>query len=260
MRMIGGEQEPNRLAEKTLEGVGVFLDSICMPAAKEYGLLLKDKVHFWRAENTVRMLIKAQAFMGSLPAGVRASPGTVYSILEEASGTDDDELQSLWAGLLASACSEDGKDESNKLFVNLLRQMTPLEVRILILSCERAVKIVTRSGAIGVQIDIELLVSELMTLLGVVDFHQLDRELDHMRQLGLFHELGGGIQMHSSPPRVEITPSSLALQMYVRCKGSKKNPIEYFHLEPRPDPPESVIQPVLPAPDSQLALPPDVSA
>jgi hypothetical protein len=71
---------------------------------------------------------------------------------------------------------------------------------------------------------------QLQTITGCNDFHRLDRELDQLRSLSLIgFELGsGGFSQDSTDP--DITPTGLALQMYVRCKGFIGAPNEFFGL------------------------------
>jgi hypothetical protein len=58
------------------------------------------------------------------------------------------------------------------------------------------------------------------------DFHRLDRELDHLRALEL---INGGFDPDSTD--ADITPSALALQLYVRSQGYIGSPIDYFGLD-----------------------------
>ena len=40
-----------KATDKTVDGLGSFFGAICMPAAEEFGLLLKDKVAAYRQRN-----------------------------------------------------------------------------------------------------------------------------------------------------------------------------------------------------------------
>jgi hypothetical protein len=39
-----------KVADKTIDGVGAFFGAICMPAAEEFGLLLRDRVNAFQRE------------------------------------------------------------------------------------------------------------------------------------------------------------------------------------------------------------------
>ena len=111
----------------TTAGIGAFLSRICLPAAEEYGLLLRDKVGAWRARNAVAIAIKAETKLQRLPNpdGRHAHPRLVGVVIEQGSWIDDDFLQEMWAGLLASGCTEEGQDQLNVIFSTSLAQLTP---------------------------------------------------------------------------------------------------------------------------------------
>lgn len=67
----------------------------------------------------------------------------------------------------------------------------------------------------------------LQSVAGTEDIHRIDRELDHLRGLGLIH---GGIESYSDVLTVDITPTALALNLYVRCQGFHGSPVEFFGL------------------------------
>jgi len=78
-----------------------------------------------------------------------ALPRLVRLTLEEGSWIDTEEVRGMWAGLLASLCTEDGKDESNLIFVNLLAQLTSSEARLLNYLCENAEKVTNPIGVVS---------------------------------------------------------------------------------------------------------------
>ncbi|WP_236445532.1 hypothetical protein, partial [Pseudomonas syringae] len=54
---------------------------------------------------------------------------------------------------------------------------------------------------------------------------QLDRELDHLRHLGVIES---GFDINTTV--ADITPTALGLQLYVRSQGYIGSPIAYFEL------------------------------
>jgi hypothetical protein len=221
-----------------------FLNIICRPAAEEFGFLLQDRVRYWRIKNFSNITIKAERILRSQndEIDLSASPRIVYNILENGSWIDDAGIQKMWGGLLASACTREGKDESNLIFINLLSQLTHSEVKILNYICKNANKRQTKNGLVFAQnfkLDLEI----LKQITGLVDIHLLDRELDHLRSFDLItlysgfiiedednksSETSEDIKLSETPEDIEITPTSLALNMYVRCNGSLQTPVEYF--------------------------------
>ena len=171
----------NTVTETTMKEVSEFLGLICKPAAEEFGFLLQDRVKYWRLKNFSNIAIKAKynIITQNKDIEVSASPRIVYNILENGSWIDNDRIQEMWAGLLASACSKEGKDESNLIFINLLSQLTYSEVNILNYCCENAQKRVSQDGLIYSK-TFEIQLEKVKEMSCISDIHQLDRELDHL--------------------------------------------------------------------------------
>ncbi|MCX6141744.1 MAG: hypothetical protein NTZ35_00850 [Ignavibacteriales bacterium] len=214
------------VTKATVDGISAFLSRICLPAAEEFGLLLRDKVSTWRANNAAKIAIKAEKKLNTFSdAGQRhAHPRLVMTVLENGSWSDNDEVQEFWAGLLAASCTQSGDDDSNMIFINLLSQLTLSEVRLFAHFCLTTKKIISPVGSIAaVQVDISL--QDLKAVSRIDDFHRIDRELDHLRALGL---IDGGF--HVRFVQCFIAPTTLALQMYARCNGTSEDPAKFYGL------------------------------
>jgi hypothetical protein len=88
-------------------------------------------------------------------------------------------------------------------------------------------KIVDKFSLISVT-DFIIQISELPAIMMINDIHIIDRELDHLRSLGL---IPGRIMQGSN--YANIAPTALGLYMYVRCMGSSDSPVDYFGLQIR---------------------------
>lgn len=229
----------DRLSEAAVSAAGAFLSRICLPAAEELGFLLQDNVRGWRARNATRIAQKAEeitnARAGQSP--LRAPPRIVAAALEVGSWTDDDHLQSMWAGLLASSCTPEGGDEENLMFTSLLGQLSSSQVRILEFACINCQKHTEGPGFVLATL-FTMSVDQLRVASSVQDIHRLDRELDHLHELGLIGGMLGPVGFLAGPNGVAaVTPTALALHMYVRCKGSRQSPSEFFGVAPPSTPP-----------------------
>jgi hypothetical protein len=213
---------------KILDGVGAFLGSICLPAAEEYGLLLRDKVSYWRAKNLEKITQKAKDNLRAQgdSNGKHAHPRIVASIIEKGSWSDINEVQDMWAGLLASSCTEDGTDETNLIYTNLLSQLISSQARLLNHFCKNSEKHINRGGRAFIRYPIEVGEEDLKELSSIRDIHRISRELEHLVSLGLIE---GKYDYYLN--RAHITPTPLALDMYVRCQGTTQSPIEFFGLQ-----------------------------
>ena len=217
------------VTKAAVEGAAAFLGRICLPAAEEIGLLFQDKVKAWRAKNALAIVNEAEARFEKFKQdpNVHAHPRLVAATIEHGSWIGDKTVQDMWAGLLSSSCSPDGKDESNLIFINLLSQLTSLQVRVLNYACENVQKTVSPVGLIIEKKALFMEISDLQKIAGTDNIHRLDRELDYLRSLELIH-----VGFQTGVLRVNITPSALALNLYVRCQGFTGSPVEYFGLAP----------------------------
>jgi hypothetical protein len=217
----------NRITRAAVDSASAFLGRICLPAAEELGLLFRDKVANWRARNAVAIVEAARERLESGPeiaAPIQAHPRIVGQIIDAGSWADSDNVQKLWAGLLASSCTTDGKDESNLIFANLLSQLTGLEANILAYGCQTAEKGVSSAGWLFAN-ELRVNVAELIRITGVDDLQRLDRELDHLRALEL---IVGGFDPDTLD--ADIQPTSLGLHLYARCNGHREDPSLFYGL------------------------------
>lgn len=213
---------------KSFEGIEGFLKLVCAPALEEVGLMLKDQVRHWRLNNVLRILSKAQHKLEFIDEKfqIKAHPRVALSIIENGSLNDDDEIQELWAGLFVSSCTKDGQDDENLIFVDLLKQLTNVEAKILKCSCESARKIHYPNGLLMGE-SFQISCNELIELTNVKDIHRLDRELDHLRSLNLI-ENDSGFDADDESLAANISPTALALNLYVKSQGFNDAPVNFW--------------------------------
>lgn len=117
-----------QLAERATE----FLGQIVNPPLKELGSLLAEKVKFWRFKNQVNTIIKDQDFLkqkGIQPGKVPLK--TLVPLLEHSSWEEDPSMQMKWASLLANSANPDYSQDINSTYVEILKQLSPLEAKLL---------------------------------------------------------------------------------------------------------------------------------
>lgn len=223
----------HEITKASIEGVSSFLSVVFKPGLEELGFLIKDKVRQWRLNNILRVLDKAKGRMGfdGKELNLTANARVGLSIMEECSTIDNEELQDLWAGLFASSCTPDGKDDSNMNFVDLLRRMSSVEAKIIDYACKNCIKILHPNKLITAE-HIIVPFEDLIKIAGTDDLYRLDREMDHMRSIELLvtggtFSAGGGFEA-SNTLDADITPSPLALNLYYRTHSTGKSPIEFW--------------------------------
>ena len=219
------------VTQGTVDGAAAFLRRICLPAAEEFGLLLKDKVSAWRAANAIVIAQKAEQILKNQGrTGVHAHPRLVHEAVEKGSWHEDDLLQGYWAGLLASSCSDTGDDDSNILFMSILDRLSRSQGQLIYHICTVSKKALSSAGWIGVTEALSLTIEQLTIVTGVSDVHRLDRELDHLRSMEL---IGGDFGTGGFRPEsldADVTPKPLTLHLFVRCQGFVGSPAEYWGL------------------------------
>lgn len=216
----------DKATEAGMAGAAAFLSRICLPVAEELGLLFQDRVSWWRQQNALKIAHKAEQLTKRLAMGddVQAHPRLVHMALESGSWADTDEVQDMWAGLLASSLTKGGSSDDNLVFMNVLSQLTRYQAVIFNGACESAVKLLTSAGFVIAR---ELIMDRaaVCDLAGCEDFHLVDFHLDHLRETGLLSPEAG---FDVDSPRATLTPSPFGIQFYVRCQGFVGSPSEYF--------------------------------
>lgn len=216
-----------------IESASVFLDSVCKPAMVEFGFMLSDKVRYWRLNNISKMLIKAKGKMvfadGTLE--LKANPKVAIAVMENSSYEEEDTIQNMWAGLFVSACTEDGKDDTNMVFVDLLKSLNSIEAKILQYACNNATIEVFQNGLI---LGAKYLVSfkDITAIAETDDMYVIDNCLDHLTQIGLLRESGfgdvSGFSATDETLQAGITPSALGLSLYYKASGSKLSLLDFY--------------------------------
>lgn len=109
-----------------------FLEKIVNPPLKELGGLLSDKVKFWRFKNQINIIIKAENFLRQKGIQPKKIPlKTLVPLLEYSSWEEDPNIQTKWASLLANAVNTEFSYDINSSYVEILNQLSSLEVKIL---------------------------------------------------------------------------------------------------------------------------------
>jgi len=216
----------NMAVDKSFQGIEGFLKSVCVPALDEVGFLIRDKVRHWRLNNILRILEKAKGKLEfeNEQLQIQAHPRVAIAIIDNGSLNDNDEVQEMWAGLFASSCTKSGQNDENLIFVDILKQLTVAEVRMINYSCVNARKILYENGLI-VGDDLNVDCKSLLEISEISEIHRLDRELDHLRSLELF---SGGFNADDKDLIADISPTSLCLNLYVRTQGHNTDPIHYW--------------------------------
>lgn len=126
----------DKAIEEAAETARHYLDKILLEPLSEFGLLLKDKVSYWRFKNQVNMVGKARQFLEA--KGVETKhiagkilPESVVPLIEAGSETSDPTLSELFAGLLASSVDPSTSHTTHPAYAKVLNQLSALDATIL---------------------------------------------------------------------------------------------------------------------------------
>ncbi|GAB3843659.1 hypothetical protein GCM10028822_00060 [Hymenobacter terrigena] len=109
-----------------------FLAKVLGPSTEELGEVGREYVKKWRTGNAAQTAAQASTMLddaGIAPQPV--APKVLLPLLEAASLEDDEFLRTQWAALLANAATPHRKVPVEPGFVEILKQLTPVQVRIL---------------------------------------------------------------------------------------------------------------------------------
>jgi len=133
----------------------------------------------------------------------------------------------MWAGLIVSSLTKEGKDESNLIYFDILGRMHGVEVILLKHLCEKANKE-------DIEEDFILLVGQsytinnLVELTGINQHHVIRGYLFHLDSLKLIvnnYYHSGSEESYAA----SMAPTDLGFNLYIRGMGSQLSPYEYFH-------------------------------
>ncbi|HEV2486156.1 MAG TPA: hypothetical protein VGT08_11555 [Terracidiphilus sp.] len=198
----------------------LFLCRLCPSGAEEAIHLLGGELDEFRTKSAIEIALRAEKLIAGEPNAdsMHAHPQIVASALRDGSWSNDDLIRQLWSGLLASSCTVEGTDESNRRFVELLVQVTATQARILVTGCRTAKELTL--GIEGEPLkDIIITPDEMIQITGNHDLYRNATDVSYLFNFGLLKKL---FDFTSYLPKdsFNITPSSLGLELFRICRGS----------------------------------------
>jgi hypothetical protein len=229
-----------------------FLSRVCSSQAGALRQHIRSSMTGQRFWNAIEITLQAEILLSSGPdkaspdkpgahvAGpIPADPNTtklsgsaavILRILEEGSWTEEASMLRVWAGLLASACSADGTDEASRSFVEILRQLTPMDLRLFSEACIRSAKYLTDAGAFACR-RISCTTEDVLRISGYRDLLRMARSLERLSEFGLLEERFK-TSMFVPVDGINITPTHRGLEFFARCHGHRGEPESYFEATP----------------------------
>lgn len=216
------------LSEFRLSRALAFYRRICPSATHELKLLFREGLGNLRVPHAIAIAQRAEIMLSTEPnfEKVRAPQSIVIRVVQEGSWAEDSAAQQLWAGVLVTACTLMGDDESNLPYLDLLAEMATVDTRLYLEACTKSPKVFASNGAVSAQ-TIMRTAEEMMKVTGVHDLAKIDRNLLQLSILGLL-EPRNKAKYFSYDQDANLTPTALGLELFARCHGHRGAPHEYF--------------------------------
>lgn len=214
--------------EFRLAAAMAFIHRIAPTATDAAKLLYREGLSNYRLESAVEIALYAEELLGleDSEARLKANPTVVMRILDDGSWAETEWIQHYWGSVLATACTSGEPGASHLKFVNLLSQLTTIQARIFAGACKRAEKIVSRIGAVSAR-PLTCSASELIQIADTHDRVHIDRDIQHLMELGLV-EKSVKWKFFSQIEEANITPTSLALELFACCHGHRGQVAEFY--------------------------------
>jgi len=205
-----------------------FLRRICPSATQELKLLFREGLSNIRIANAIGITHRAEAMLAAERDfdRLRAPQNVVMRVVQEGSWADDGITQQLWAGILATACTLMGDDESNLPYIDLLAELAAIYGRLFTTACTKSQKVFANSGAVSAQ-PVICTAQELIDIAGAHDLMKIDRNIFQLANLGLL-EPRVKSKYFNFEQDANLTPTALGLELFARCQGYRGAPHDYY--------------------------------
>lgn len=216
------------LTEFRLSRALAFFRRICPSATQELKLLFREGLSNLRIASAVAIAHHTEIMLAAEPRfeSLRAPENVVMRVVKEGSWAEDRTTQRLWAGILATACTTLGDDESNLPYIDILAEMASIDARLFTEGCSKSRKIFAPNGAVSAEPLIRT-GQELIQIAGAHDLMKIDRNIFQLSLLGLF-EPRFKPKYFSFEQDANLTPTALGLELFARCQGHRGAPHEYY--------------------------------
>lgn len=198
-----------------------FMRRICPSADARVTEYFHKTLSNVRAYNTVEVTLRAERILAqeSNADCLVAHPDLVQRIIEYGSWVDAEWLQDLWAGLLATSCTFEGRDESNLVYINLLSKLSPLPTQILTMACAKAMQSMVESAAAS-PAHLASSAEEIARITRSNNLMKVYKSIGELSELGLV-EKNPRSASPANPGEAKAMPTQLGLEMFARCNGQR---------------------------------------
>lgn len=119
--------------EKLAEAAKEYADLVLKAPLEQLGGILSDSVGYWRLKNRVSILLKTKQLLsdkGIHPGSI--NPDIFVPLLEDGGNIENEEIQQLFANLLATHLSSHSTAKVHPSFSKVLAQFAPGDAKLLL--------------------------------------------------------------------------------------------------------------------------------
>jgi len=209
-----------------------FLRRICPAATQELKLLFREGLSNLRIASAIAITHRAETMLAAERDfdRFRAPQSVVMRVVQDGSWAEDKSTQQLWAGILATACTLMGDDESNLPYIDLLAELAAIDGRLLTTACTKSQKLFASSGAVSAQ-PLICTPQDLIQIAGAHDLMKIDRNIFQLANLGLL-EPRVKSKYFNFEQEANLTPTALGLELFARGQGHRGIPRDYYAAQP----------------------------
>lgn len=197
----------------------LLFSRLCRAGAGHILQLFGGELDEARTATAVQIAIEADKLLAAEPdtATLRAHPGHVAHLIKFGSWAIGSLTKQLWAGLLATSCTPDGKDESNRKLVDLLVNVTPTQALIFVVACNKALAVMSENEA-RPSTRIIFTPDEMKQLTGKTDLTRVATDIAYLFHAELV-DRNFDFTSYIPTENFDITPGPLGMELYRKCKG-----------------------------------------
>jgi hypothetical protein len=199
----------------------LFLSRVCHAEAAHVLQLFGGELDEARTATALHIVNGADRLLASEPVAVdlHAHAAHVAHLIKFGSWSIGSLTRDLWAGLLATSCTPNGTDDSNRQFVDLLVNVTPTQALIFVVACNKALDLMSENED-HPSTRIAFTPEEMKQLTGKTDLARVATDIAYLFNSGLL-ERNFDFTSYIPTEDFDITPARLGIEFYRKCKGER---------------------------------------
>jgi len=197
----------------------LLLSRLCGAESGRIVQLFGGELDEARTATAVQIVIEADKQLAAEPgaANLRAHAGYVEHLIKFGSWAIGSITKQMWAGLLATSCTPQGTDESNRELVDLLVNVTPTQALIFVVACNKA-KDETGESQDREAKRVIFTPDEMKQLTGKTDLTRVATDIAYLFHSGLLDK-NFDFTSYMPTENFDITPGPFGLEVYRKCRG-----------------------------------------